>query len=528
MTRYQGTITKINRNAGYAWISRKTVCFESGEPADLQTGKDIILYPKDCDFEYEVDTIVSFELTNDSTRTNAYRALVANAVSKNGVADFSRHGIDLHIDSTAIEHPSVPMRWCLSSVMHAHIIAGLREGKGYAVLLRARKARDDESGYHEIREIKGWNQPFSIVGFSRPGDWIVDIILFERENQSSGEDTSNALKLALRNELLQTRSGLQGKYERSIPAPSDINLSAHHSSRLKVMRFDSDRFGVAISATSLKVSVPSGIFAKEPPAAVKAYLNYFFKTKVVDECDIRGRWLWMTPGVVPWLLLEGFKRILYSLGAIIALLLAIKGSGKAFLYTFKPQVNFDILEGYESTLDIDEEDGVLVLQLAGPWNQRTGLWYTPLAIMLYTLLAWIGFHLLLLVGTVLKGAYTALVSIKLPPGNTTNQIIFVVVLSALLFGYMRWRQHRKATVAARQTKAVARRRQAKLNRKKRQEQRTLAAATRQAVLAEQNAAALVCGDAPAAVTLTALPLSMQSPGMWFGAAKRQVCKPFGG
>ena len=526
MTRYQGTITKINRNAGYAWISRKTVCFKSGEPADLQTGKDIIIYPKDCDFEYEVDMIVRFELTNDSTRAHAYRALVANAVSKNGVADFSRHGIDLHIDNTAIEHPSVPMRWCFSATMHAHVVAGLREGKGYAVLLRARKARDDEYGYHEIREIKGWNQPFSIVGFSRPGDWIVDIILFERENQSDGEDTSNALKLALRNRLLVIHKGLVSKYERFIPTPADIGLSGHHSRRLKVSESGYTGFGVAISTTSLKVSVPRDIFAKEPSPAVKAYLNYFSKTTVVDECAIRGRWLWMIPGVVPWLLLEGFKRILNSLGAIIALLLAIKGSGKAFLYTFKPQVNFhQILSGYDSNLETTKNKyGAVVFQLTGPWNRPNGLWYTPLAIMIYALLAWLGFHLLLLVGTVAKGVFLALVSSKLPSGNYTNQIIFGMAVFALFFGFMRWRQHRKATADARWT----RRRQARKNREKRQEQRTLAAATRQAVLAEQNAAALVCGDAPAAVTLTALPLSMQSPGMWFGAAKRQVCKPFGG
>ena len=512
MTRYRGTIIKVGPSSRYAWIGRSTIESKGGAFAPLSLGKDIYLHASDCSCPLEVGLLVLFEVKDDARREDGKRAVRAELDELHPLEVMGRTGIDLHVDSTVIENPSVSMRWCFSSQMHARIISGLRQGNGYAILLRARRASDDEEGFHEIREVKGWNQPFSILTFSRPGDWLVDILLFERGNMDFGEDTSNGLKLAMRDVFLD-RAGKSRWYSHSIGSMQDISFTGVQGSRqLRVFRNSTPLFGAAISARTVAVHVPEEVFAKELPRAVTEFANYFYRSRAHDECELRRRLLFMIPGLIPWTMLEGLKRILHVGVSVFFLLACVKGSGRLFLYSFNPEVNFAFMDGLGKHLVLRSNTRMLVFVLARPWDRPVGMSYTPLALLIYS------------------GVIYLLVQIAAPTfGTVASAAAFVarhyiefgvgVVVVVLLFALSFWFEWNKFSRLERKFKR-------RHVRREKQAARTLVLAKRDALVAERHAQTLVCGDAPLSVSLKALPQELQTATMWFQSLKRVVCRPF--
>lgn len=511
MPYYTGTILKVNPKGQYGWIGKRTVVNEDGTSIDLNTTKDIFLHSDDCDSTLRVGMKVKFSPIADTKREQALRAIQASETEESKFAGKTADGIDLHIDERVIDNPGVRMRWCVSPTLHARVLEGLRAGKGYAVMLVARKQRGDDMGTREIREVKDYSQPFTIITFPKPGEWKVDIILFERQNQDDGDDTTNSLLLGLRHHYLKRKDH---GYRASLPAVSDINVSDTGGDYLNSDdggRHYRSKRGSAISVNSVKLSLPNkDIFAKEPSQALKTYGNYFFRSNSPDECDLRRRLMIMIPGFVPWVLLECCKRILHLLLSLIYVLFCVKGSGKAFVNSFAPAIDFYLDNDLMVQKNFEKNDAWDGYKLVGVWEKRSGVFYTPGAL--------IGYLLLVAIVCLLSfGAYVAVVWLARLVTEHWIIVLSTITVLGLLFGrgLYRFISGLGMTYDERQARSVAILRRM-----------TIQSASRRALLAKRHETALVCGDAPAEIELKAIPAELRTFGMWFRNTKRNICRPF--
>ncbi len=110
MTRYTGTVVTVDHDdRDFAFIDIKTVTKIDGSPADLDTDKDIFIHHSDAPGALVVGDVLSFAVTNDKKRRNAFRASGARIASGFPI----EAGIEIHFDQRVLDHPMVPIRWCI-------------------------------------------------------------------------------------------------------------------------------------------------------------------------------------------------------------------------------------------------------------------------------------------------------------------------------------------------------------------------------------------------------------------------------
>ena len=367
--RYHGTINRLPENRAYAYIGKATLFDTDGKPRGEHVFmKDIKLPFSKCSFDVDLGAIVEFDADEDSYNPEATNVSLSPSDSR--AALFSL-GLDLHVDASVIDNPSIPLRWCFNQHMLNLIQAGLARGDGYAMLLRARKTDDD--GLYEQREVLPWIQSFYFCTLPKPGEWHIELFLFERKNQRDGDDTSSELRHSIRSHYLE-RDGI--KFTRHF-----ADLKDRSYPRRGMQLTEHDDYGLGIAVTHVKLTVPQGIFAKEPSPALKAYANYFHRGRMADECELRGRLLWMIPGFFPWAFLELSKRMFHLVCAFAIILLGAKGSFKILGHTFAPRVNFAFTESFSTYIHlVDVDDNNRMVELVPPWNkQEYGVLCTPLA-----------------------------------------------------------------------------------------------------------------------------------------------------
>lgn len=525
-----GKIKRVVSNGAYGFIDLKTVG-QFGAPdwwrkPTFPSSKDIFIHADDLSVPLEVGVNVTFEVQDDTKRKDALRAVKAMLAVRGAT------GIEVHVDPGAIDNPSVPARWCLTGNMRDRIVQGLKEGHGYAVLLVSRLADRDEMGFHEVREIKDPLQPFTILGFSKPGKWEVCAILFERQNQADGRDTSHNLKLDLRRIFLGRSRHARGHFERDIGSFSGIFLESDPVEPHEVFHVSEyrDAAGGAIGMHAITVDIPKEVFAPAPSPAATAFVNYFFRRSPADECQFRRRASMMVLGFFPWLFLEALKRVLNVPIALIMASLCIRGSWKLLAASLKPSVNF----AWDPLFDeyCEEHETWSRPRLWKPWDKIAyGMAFTPLAIIgwaaLLVVVLWLGWFLLGLLFAIIAGLWIWVT-------NSTALTTLVLGLLAL-FAVIALIKHVQKTKKAQfkkvdmaeQLRLSEEGRKAELRRKEELRQRTAERAQSRVAVAEQYASALVCGDAPKEVSLRAVPAKLRTFGMWTAAVKRQVCRPFG-
>ena len=256
-------------------------------------------------------------------------------------------------DSKEITHPNFPVRWKFGQEMIERITMGLAEGKGYAVLVVARKQGDDFSHF----DVRGVNEPlqyFRLMEVARAGEWHLSAYLFERTKLAwGGERTTDLLRSDLENQFLSTKKNWQksprfNKYRRRVKYVSNVLLpgEATHKDALReyVVREDYPGHGIVIAADVMTVTVPETIFPPEPPALLAEYVNYFYKGEMpYNQCDFIWRALAMVPGVIPWFVLEFSKRAFLGVVAMAMLLFGFTDWWKVGDRALEPAVNVALI-----------------------------------------------------------------------------------------------------------------------------------------------------------------------------------------
>ncbi len=492
-------ITKNSK--GYAWIDRKSVTEIDGSPADLATDKDIYLHGTDSGPWLKVGLELTFEIVPDTKRASGLRAIDARFVRRRAL------GIDLHVDATRVDNPAVPMRWCFTPEVHKRITDGLRLGYGYAVVLIGGR-RDDDYGFRQERAVFGWKQPFTFFSFMAEGDWSVCALLYERTMVSTTyRSTSSLLEVDLRSKLLSKERFMRRKqFDFHVPDLEELHY-LENPGHLEPRQWS--EYGIPIAAHTINVSLPKEIFAPEPSEAVKAYGNYFFRQQPEDQCEFRQRLMLMTPGVIPWFIIEGLKRLSFLIASALYLLFFYPDTLNTFKHVFKPAINLEMPVEKE----YDTENGMM-----WPFNKRPLGWFVPGMLLVYASGIWISIKIVL---PILVKIVSWLIGIV---AANWVAVLFVLGLSVLIFGAVAFMHYLIAKFEKPESRDE--RHKAQQVRTAKKKATAIVLGEQEASVAEAFASALVCGDVPSEVTLKAIPRELRTRHMLFASLKQRVCRPF--
>jgi hypothetical protein len=522
--RYIGTVTKVNPSKAWCFIGRKTIQLEDGTPAPLDTTKDVYLHQEDSAALLTVGQIFSFEVQDDTRRPpKAFRAYKAQAVNE------GPRSIQLLIAEKKIDNPGVPMRWCLSEEMHRHIAEGLRKGFGYAIMIVA-KQRGDAYGFREIREIREWIQNFTIVTFGDPGTWDVSVMLYEAQRITPNRDSSHVLEQTMQSWFLESTKQTRGSrtFDHKFPdlhafAEQDYFRNSGQTAGFGRLN------GEPIAVRTRTVEVPREVFAKEPSEAVKAFGNYFFKKPPIDQCEFGERLIIMGIGWIPYVLLEAMKRIVLFVIAMVCMLFCVKDWWTVGDEALEPKVNVSF-QGFKN-LDSTQ---------AHPFNDSDeGLWFwfTPGFIIIYFFVGQVLEWLAKLIWPTIKHMWKWVLHLfTFHPSASHLQPLsqvalletagFAAVFTVLIFGAFesqrRFRIWLENTSGARSLARLKR----KDERAAAGKERTIQIGAQHAAEAERFVSTLVCGDAPAEISLEALPQELRTLDLIFANFKQKYCRPF--
>lgn len=190
--------------------------------------------------------------------------------------------VEVHFDAGKLDHPVVPIRWCLSPIATAKMRQNPE--KDWALVIVAQKAttRNEAAGVdvpgnprHEARVIvEGFRniaESFGFMTFRAPGDYHVAAYLI-----SSPQGKSNRASFWKSVRALDRRQ--HGVYEKTVDMFDGERV---------VEKLNLDSSGTA-AFDHVEVSIPDGIFAKPLSEGVKRQLNFFGLGVGEDECA--GRW----------------------------------------------------------------------------------------------------------------------------------------------------------------------------------------------------------------------------------------------
>lgn len=295
--RFNGIVNKVNGSGDFGFISRASVKAANGSKASPgATRKDIFVHTDDCTFPLAVGKELTFEVKADERRGgDALRAFKVREASKYPVMG----GVEVHFDEPVIEYPMVPIRWCIKP----ELLAYMREHatSTWAMVIVAQPVR------RETRYDVDWNASKTVVmtvnGTERIGD-SRGYINFR------GPGDYDFVTYLLKTDV--PASSLWSRLKKVRDSENSVNVWEDDGEELatshKLLNFI--RSGDTLVAMShMKVTVPTGIFAKPLPEWVKAWLAYFPLWRLKDECSARGQLaLAFTVGVLYYLAFELVKR----------------------------------------------------------------------------------------------------------------------------------------------------------------------------------------------------------------------------
>lgn len=287
MTRYKGTVT-VHDEPNFGFIGLNTVTHADGRSASLSTKRDIFVHKNDVDdSELKVGLEIIFQVNNDDKRGEGLRARHAIAA----VATTIENGLEIHIEEVIIDHPLVPIRWCIKAETLKRMEAA--PDRQWALFLIAQTVSDTGSPERfalkpviGVRDI-GLNRAY----FPFPASGEYSLV---------GYLISSDLKPDRQQHLYKEMESYNKRNPVWDMTENEINLG--------VAEWTDDP--VIIEATvHVPVSVPAGIFAKPLPRWARTWLGYFGLERPADECSSRGRiGLAFTLGLAWFLFWETLKR----------------------------------------------------------------------------------------------------------------------------------------------------------------------------------------------------------------------------
>lgn len=522
---YVGRVTRLIRGGNAGFIASDSI--PKGPGGKIYT--DVFVHNDDCDKPLFKGAKVTFEIefSADKRRRSQWRAVNARVTE-------CRPGIELHFDtSVPIAHPLVEARICYSPEMYREKTRLLQEGYGFALLLRMRQ--EGPLPHEGTRHFFLADHALPMIAFSRSGKWKLTLMLIQGSPNEAAFDRSrdllDRLRRAFRNDTGSSDSvlGIPPSYE-LVVLDDPLHQEAHFPDNNN-FPFEDDFKTRLVAMSEVEVEIPSGIFAPEPPTWFKEYAIYFFKGRVLDQCQFRRRWPLMVLQFPLWLLWEACKRMVHGVVSIAQTLDMRQGGFQNFLATFRRKVRFQIMNPDRARDDSDNYRGRI-----GPWSKRYGYLFTPLALVLYAALV----RLLIYSGqkAIEHSSATIVVTITLA--------ICAVLIVMCIFCI------KKAPAALEKLvnghiARLERRKEEKVQIHLRQLQ---AARTEQARIAEAQGGILVCGGEGTqtfsfsprpeemltlrgrltafrrALTLEPVPEELRTNSLRFQAVKRVVCAPF--
>lgn len=280
----------------HGWIDIKSVTTESGEPANLETEKDIFFWDEPSD-RLKVGDEVTFIVEPDMKRGGT--ALMARRIRQTARSMFARiaqGGIELSVNGLQggrmLMQSSVFMSWCLSPALAAQVRKAIVERDQVAMLLVVWWPSGNHSKHTEQRKMVDLSDPMTSIAFSAGGASRIVAYVVEGPTEER-----------LRNYFLGRENGwyatsLVGYGEMGMEERAHVRGSGH-----------------------IEVEVPEELFATRPRDW--AYVNYFFSQSPRDQCAYRRRrWLAYTIQPLVFLLIAAFLTIVVlatAAGAIISL-----------------------------------------------------------------------------------------------------------------------------------------------------------------------------------------------------------------
>ncbi len=428
--------------------------------------------------------------------------------------------IEVHFPQTAVDNPTVPLRWSFSPKMHGRMAQCLATGDGGYGLLIVAKLEGDTDGIREVRYVKKPEQVFSFVTFPCAGKWSVGLFLFERYWEGHRKDWETPGDI-LRQDLVERYLGCDPDRTFKTLLPSLFSIKAETFSEGANMRA---RYRRLIAAHVVGVEVPTGIFAKRPSPKVQAFGNYFPRRPPVDECAFRTRFILMCLfGWAPYAVCELAKRLLVLVVGFVGMLFLVKGAPGMMRNAFRPAIRFNLDAADTFELD-DRKHFVRVSARFNGW----GNWLTPAAFIVYGVISW----LVYLAWPFVAGAIVAVWDFLFWSATAVASrpwllytILGVFALVAIIWGVValvhrvKERRHSEAYAEKRYQKVLAE--------QEAQRAHALDVGLQQAEVIQSQRAVLVGDQASTTVSLEALPPELQTWGLRFASLKRQVCRPFG-
>jgi cold shock CspA family protein len=287
MSRYKGTITTLtNPRSGFIALAGCTRA--DGRPHDLGTDQDIFIHVDDFSDEspqaIAVGEMVVFTTTSDPKRKGGLRANRINLAQYHTCES----GIEIHFDEPSIDHPTVPIRWCIKPEAYARM--KLHPEDEWALVFVAKDVTTGtKRSFSSVIGIKDIALNRGYVTFAGPGE--TDLVAFLIRTEPDKKITKSAI-----NEIQKyfRHNSLWKEHEDEID--------------LYVQKYSDENF-IIEAAVHVSVDVPDGIFAKPLPEWMKTWLGYFDMERPQDECSMRGRiMLACTLGVAWYLIWETLKR----------------------------------------------------------------------------------------------------------------------------------------------------------------------------------------------------------------------------
>jgi|GEM_PF-2722075 len=310
-TLYTGVIKDISKNGKYGFIDRKEVYRRDGIKADLKTRSDVFIHCGSGHFgtypeNFKEGVRVSFYLSEDTKRKNAYRVTSAQLCPVAVVRD----AIELHFDQRHLDHPMIPIRWCITPEMFKVMRENITSFWYIAIV--AQKRPKNEKGHFDARHTIFK----SILGLDN-----ISLGQGFLEMKASGEYDIVAYLVESPLPSNKVRANHRETDIRTICVWRDFKDMEITVNPVMLDFMDGAQRERVHALTTVPVSVPTEIFAKPIPEWVRTWLSYFLLDRPKDEC--RARWhipFAFTFGVIIYLALEGFTRAWWLLIGLLHIL----------------------------------------------------------------------------------------------------------------------------------------------------------------------------------------------------------------
>jgi hypothetical protein len=282
------------RKGNYGFIDYRTIResedSQRGEP--WETVVDIYFHQSDFPEICKVGDQIEFVVKVDETRPEAYRAFPAREPLVK---------IGLRIDATIIDHSLVPISWQLSP-QALTAIAQHNQEEWYLAIVAQPSRKNSRLSFEQFQHTR----TMFVVGlkeisvghayFDFPAAVDYDFAVFLVRST----DRLDRLEKRLRQFSKVDEIDVWNNWRDKIVATDNHDLPF----------LKETRHAVVVGNYLTTVSVPEGVFAKPLSPAVRARLEYFGLNDPKDQCDMRGRVIFVhTLGWFLYIIWELVKRL---------------------------------------------------------------------------------------------------------------------------------------------------------------------------------------------------------------------------